>query len=159
MGRGEGATSADVLAAEELGRRIAERGWVLLTGGRAAGVMAAANRGAKSVPGSLTLGILPSRHAADVAVCECVDVAIFTGMGDARNAINVLSSDAIVVCGGASAGTASEVALALKAKRPLILLSPPPPAAAFFASLDPELPIASTPEHAVQLIVRALGNA
>jgi hypothetical protein len=51
--------------------------------------MAAANRGAKRVEGSLTIGILP---CASGGVAPDVDVAVFTGMGNARDAINVLSS-------------------------------------------------------------------
>jgi hypothetical protein len=84
-----------LMAARELGRLLAERGWIVLTGGRPAGVMAAASAGAKEVPGSLTLGILPGASGAG----PDVDVAVFTGMGDARNAINVLTSDVIVACG------------------------------------------------------------
>ena len=158
MGQGEGASSEDLRAAEELGRRVAERGWVLLTGGREAGVMAAANRGAKSVPGSVTLGVLPWRGESDGAVCADVDIAIFTGMGEARNVINVLSSDVVVACGTSSAGTASEVALALKTQRPVILLAPTLVAAAYFASLDAQLPIATSPEQAIELIAGSLSS-
>src|SRR5687768_16962800 len=87
MGRGEQASASDERLAEELGERIAREHWILLTGGRSAGVMHAANRGAKRVPGSLTLGVLPTRSG---GVSPDVDVAIFTGMGDARNVVNVL---------------------------------------------------------------------
>ena len=41
-------------------------------------------------------------------------------MGNARNVINVLSSRVVVACPG-GAGTASEVALAVKCNRPVIL--------------------------------------
>lgn len=112
-------------AARRLGRLIAEAGWILLTGGRPAGVMDAANAGAKEIPGSLTLGILPCGPGD--AVSPHVDVAVFTGMGDARDAINVLSSDVVVACGVEGPGTAAEVALALNAGRPTILLGRPTP--------------------------------
>jgi uncharacterized protein (TIGR00725 family) len=131
MGAGE-ASSGSQSAARELGRLIAERGWVLLTGGRPAGVMAAACAGAREVPGSLTLGILPSSSG---GAGPNVDIAVFTGMGDARNAINVLSSDVVVACGVEGAGTASEVALALKAEKSVILLCAAPAASAFFQGL------------------------
>ena len=49
--------------AKSLGELIARQGWVVLTGGRASGVMDAASEGAKSVPGSLTIGILPDGKA------------------------------------------------------------------------------------------------
>lgn len=120
-------------AAEELGKLIAERGWVLLTGGRSAGVMAAACAGAKQIPGSLTLGILPGAAGGEAAD---LDIAVFTGMGEARNAINVLTSDVVVACGIEGAGTVSEIALALKAEKPVILLNPSRPAWTLFSGLQ-----------------------
>src|SRR5918994_1410733 len=118
MGAGE-PSAGNLAAARELGRLVAERGWVLLTGGRPEGVMAAASAGAKEIPGSLTLGILPGASGGEG---PDVDIAVFTGMGEARNAINVLTSDVIVACGVEGPGTVSEVALALKAEKPVILL-------------------------------------
>jgi len=111
--------SAETIAlAEHLGRLIAENGWVLLTGGRNAGVMAAASRGAAEA-GGLVVGVLPDDSAADAA--PHVDIAIPTGMGDARNVINVLSSRVVIALNG-GAGTLSEVALALASERPVIAL-------------------------------------
>ena len=114
-----------------LGQLIARSGWILLTGGRRLGVMDAASRGAKTVPGSITVGVLPDDYRSG-DVSDSVDIAIFTGMGDARNVVNVLSSDVVVACGAATPGTASEIALALKVDRPVILLAPSEEAAAFF---------------------------
>jgi uncharacterized protein (TIGR00725 family) len=119
--------------ARELGGLVAERGWIVLTGGRPAGIMGAACAGAKQVPGSVTLGILPG---ADGGAGPDVDIAVFTGMGEARNAINVLTSDVVVACGIEGPGTASEVSLALKAGKPVILLNAARPAGAFFESLE-----------------------
>jgi uncharacterized protein (TIGR00725 family) len=146
-------------AAHGLGRLVAEAGWVVLTGGRPAGVMEAASSGAKSVPGGLTVGILPG--GPDGPVSAEVDIAVFTGIGEARNAINVLSSDVIVACGVGGAGTASEVALALRLARPTILLAPSPEAAAFFRTLEApgSLYEVETPEAAVELIEHRLGIA
>jgi uncharacterized protein (TIGR00725 family) len=154
MGAGE-ASRESLAAARELGRMIAERGWILLTGGRPLGVMAAACAGAKEVPGSLTLGILPS---ASGGVDPGVDVAVFTGLGDARNAINVLTSDIVVACGVEGPGTASEVALALKADKPVILLGAAPAAGAFFRTVAGagRLHEARTPAEAVQQIMQLL---
>lgn len=155
---GAGECSAAVgKAARELGRLVAEAGWVLLTGGRPAGVMDAASAGAKSVAGSLTVGILPS--GPDGPVSEHVDLAVFTGMGDARNAINVLSSDVVVACGVEGPGTASEVALSLASGRPVILLAAAPEAAAFFPMITRGSPLleAATPEAAMSLIAQLLG--
>jgi uncharacterized protein (TIGR00725 family) len=119
MGAGDGASPRDVRLAEWLGELVAERGWIVLTGGRDCGVMSAACRGAKRVAGALTIGILPSESG---PVAPDVDVAVFTGMGNARNAINVLTSDVVVACGVGGAGSASEVALALKCGKPVVLL-------------------------------------
>ena len=107
--------------AYDMGRLIAEHGWVLLNGGRNAGVMEASARGA-SEAGGLVVGILPADNTTGVA--PAVDIAIPTGMGDARNAINVLASHVVVALPG-GAGTVSEVALALKAGREVVLLGFP----------------------------------
>jgi uncharacterized protein (TIGR00725 family) len=107
--------------AYHVGRLIAEHGWVLLNGGRNAGVMEASARGA-SEAGGLVVGILPGDTTTGVA--PAVDIAIPTGMGDARNAINVLASHAVIALPGGP-GTVSEVALALKAGRSVVMLEFP----------------------------------
>lgn len=150
MGAGE-ASAACLDAARELGQLIAERGWIVLTGGRPVGVMAAASAGAKQIRGSLTLGILPG---ASGGVGPDVDLAIHTGMGDARNAVNVLTSDVVVACGVEGPGTVSEIALALKAEKPVILLAASPSARAFFGALrtSGRLLEAATPADTVGLL-------
>lgn len=75
---------------ERLGQAIAERGWVLVTGGLS-GVMEAACRGAKRARG-LTLGILPGTNPKEAN--PHVDIVLTTGMGPARNALVVLNADA-----------------------------------------------------------------
>ncbi|HVX22401.1 MAG TPA: TIGR00725 family protein [Acidimicrobiales bacterium] len=96
--------------AEEVGRRLARAGAVVVCGGLG-GVMAAACRGAAGV-GGVTVGLLPGddRSAAN----EWVGVPVATGLGEGRNVLVVRTSDALVAVGGAY-GTLSEVALALKA--------------------------------------------
>jgi len=102
--------------AQELGRCIASRGAILITGGRD-GVMEAASKGAKE-RGGLTVGIVPgSKQDAN----PYVDVVVVTGMGDARNVINVRSGDVVIAVSGA-AGTLSEIALALKAGKKVIAI-------------------------------------
>jgi uncharacterized protein (TIGR00725 family) len=132
VGAGEASESA-LADAQALGAAVARRGWIVLTGGRPDGVMAAACAGAKQVAGSLTLGILPT---AGGGVGSDVDIAVFTGMGDARNSINVLTSNVVVACGVEGPGTTSEVALALKSGKPVILLRAEPAARAFFHRLS-----------------------
>ncbi|HEX4540004.1 MAG TPA: TIGR00725 family protein [Acidimicrobiales bacterium] len=113
-----GAGDADeelAAAAEEVGRRLAQAGAAVVCGGLG-GVMEAACRGAKSA-GGLTIGVLPGRRRADAN--RWVDVAIPTGMGETRNALVVLSADAVVAVGGEH-GTLSEVAFGLKLGRPVV---------------------------------------
>jgi uncharacterized protein (TIGR00725 family) len=160
MGAGEGASAEAVALAEALGERISARGWVLLTGGRPAGVMAAASRGAARVEGHLVVGVLPDEGNGDDRHNTAeLDLALFTGMGKARNVINVLSADVVVVCGGGGPGTASEAAHALNAGRPLILLAVPVLWRDFFCSLGKGVESASDVEECCRLIEARLRKA
>ncbi len=102
-----------------LGTLIARQGWILLNGGRDAGVMAASASGAHEA-GGITIGILPDSTAGTAGAH--IQIPIVTGMGNARNCINVLSSDVVVACPGGM-GTLSEIALALKCHKPTLLLN------------------------------------
>jgi uncharacterized protein (TIGR00725 family) len=104
------ASAAELTAAEQVGRLVVRHGAALVCGGLG-GVMEAACRGARA-EGGTTVGILPGldRSAAN----PHVEVAIATGLGEARNALVVRAADAVVAVGGAY-GTLSEIALALKA--------------------------------------------
>jgi len=149
MGPGESATKLDISIAYEMGKKIGENGWALLTGGRNAGVMHAATLGAKEL-GGLTIGILPT--ADKKGMSPYLDIPIITDMGNARNNINILSSKIIVVC-GISPGTSSEVSLAIKAKKHIILLNQPPESKSYFKFLAPDLVHpAALPDDAVELI-------
>ena len=160
MGAGEGATAEAVALAEEPGECISNRGWVLLTGGRPTGVMAAASRGAARVEGHLVVGVLPDEGNGDDRNDTAeLDLALFTGMGKARNVINVLSAEVVVVCGGGGPGTASEAAHALNAGRPLILLAVPPLWRDFFCSLSEAVESASDVEECCRLIEARLRKA
>ncbi len=83
-------------------------------------VSQAAAEGAQSA-GGFTVGILPGIDRVESPPNPFIDLAIFTGMGQARNQILVLSADAIIGVGGGW-GTLSEIGLALKYDRPVILL-------------------------------------
>ena len=95
--------------AEAVGRGIAEAGAVLVCGGMG-GVMEAACRGAK-VAGGLTIGILPGPERSGAN--RHVDIAIATGINEARNLAIIRTADALVAVGG-SYGTLSEIGFALK---------------------------------------------
>jgi uncharacterized protein (TIGR00725 family) len=110
------ATAGQVLdTAEELGRLLAEAGAVVVCGGRG-GVMEAVCRGARS-EGGLTLGILPGSDRSEAN--PYVEVAVPTGLGEARNALVVRSADVVVAVAGGY-GTLSEIALALRAGTPVV---------------------------------------
>jgi uncharacterized protein (TIGR00725 family) len=98
-----------------VGRRLAERGAVVVCGGLG-GVMEAACRGAKEAGGP-TVGILPGTDRA--AANAFVDVAIPSGLGEGRNVLVVRAADAVVAVGGGY-GTLSEIALALKAGKRVV---------------------------------------
>ncbi|MBZ8180306.1 TIGR00725 family protein [Oscillatoria salina] len=149
MGPGDNATKGDRENAYQLGRLIAQADWVLLTGGRNVGVMDAANKGAKAA-GGLTVGILPGNNT--YGISEAVDIAIATDLGNARNNLNVLSSDVVIAC-GIGAGTASEIALALKAGKPAILLTEDRIVQDFFTSIArSQLLFATNPPDAIALV-------
>lgn len=151
MGPGASATPQTCQHAFVVGQRIAQEGWVLLTGGRCEGVMDAASRGAKHA-GGLVVGILPRDDR--TAMSEAVDIPIITGMGHARNVINMLSSTVVIAC-GMGLGTASEIALALKSRIPVILLGGDESSYQFFRKTsglelgDRSLHQASTPDEAI----------
>jgi uncharacterized protein (TIGR00725 family) len=114
VGAGE-ATDEERRRARAVGRALAERGAVVVCGGLG-GVMEAACQGAKE-GGGRTVGILPGpdRGAAN----RWVDVALATGLGEARNALVVRAVDALVAVGG-EYGTLSEIALAVKGGTPVV---------------------------------------
>lgn len=106
-------------AAEELGCRIIDQGWRLVTGGLG-GVMEAASRGAHRASGYRegdVLGILPGADRS--AANPWVDIVLPSGMGVARNVLVVSMAHAVVAVGG-GAGTLSEMALAWQLGRPVV---------------------------------------
>ncbi len=103
--------------AYKIGKEIAKRGAILVCGGRG-GVMEAASKGACE-EGGIVVGILPG-NSVDEANAY-VNVPVVTGMSNARNSINIWTSEVVIaICG--SYGTLSEIALALKCGRPVIAL-------------------------------------
>ncbi|MBD3163333.1 MAG: TIGR00725 family protein [Candidatus Eisenbacteria bacterium] len=150
---GSVATPEEQALAVETGRRIADAGAVLITGG-GAGVMEAASRGAREA-GGIVLAVLPGSDAAESPPNAYVQHAVFTGMRDARNSILVRTADAVISIGGAW-GTLSEIALARKIGRPVVLLAswritPPRP-------LPGDVPQrAESSEEAVRLALAAGG--
>lgn len=107
-----------------IGEAVAKRGHVLLTGG-GDGVMKAASEGAFRA-GGLVLAVLPSDRVRPLAGYpnEFVDIAIQTGMADARNVINAKTPHVMIAIDGGW-GTISEIAHALRNDTPVIALKTP----------------------------------
>ncbi len=103
--------------AEEVGRRIAEAGAVLVCGGRT-GVMEAASRGASEAGGTV-LGVLPTVSFEDAN--PYVTHVVATGIGEARNLAVVASGQAVIAVGG-EWGTLAEIAFARKLRRPVVAI-------------------------------------
>ncbi len=121
-------------AARRLGAALAERGAVVVCGGLG-GVMAAAAEGASGVGGTV-LGILPGSDPA--AAAAGVSLPLATGLGEARNALVVRASEAVVAVAGGW-GTLSEAAFCLKLGVPLFGLHDRLPAELpFERGQDPE---------------------
>jgi uncharacterized protein (TIGR00725 family) len=104
----------DIEHAHAAGRRLAELGAIVVTGGRG-GVMEAASRGAKEA-GGLTVGILPGLDRSDAN--PFLDVSLPTGLGEMRNGLIARSAEALVAVGGAW-GTLAEIAFARAAGKPV----------------------------------------
>ena len=124
-------------AAEEVGRLLAERGCIVVTGGLGE-VMAAAHRGAKRA-GGMTIAILPGETHADAN--EWADHVVVTGIGHARNLAVAASGHAVIAVGGRH-GTLAEIAYAMVLGRPVVVLDGP--------SVE-GVPRASTPVEAVDI--------
>lgn len=105
------------MIAEEIGRELALRGVILICGGLG-GVMEACARGAKC-QGGTTIGILPGNSREDAN--RYIDHQIVTNMGHARNTIIAASSDALIAVGG-EYGTLSEIAIALKMRKRVVVI-------------------------------------
>ncbi len=145
--------SGDEAGARRLGQAIAERGHVLLTGG-GTGIMRAASEGAHGA-GGMVLGILPNDRNRPMAGYpnEFVDIAVYTGMYEARNVINAKTPHVLIALAGGS-GTLSEIALALRAGTPVIGLNCPE---VTLSGADPVLRAGSV-EEAIAEMDRIIGK-
>ena len=150
VGPSEG-SPAELEAAEDVGRGLAEGGAVVVCGGLG-GAMEAACRGARAAGGT-TLGILPGTDRRDANAY--VDVAVATGLAEGRNALVVRTADAVVAVGGAY-GTLSEIALALRAGLAVVGLDTWELARR--GARDDGIAVASTPAEAVRLALAAAGS-
>jgi uncharacterized protein (TIGR00725 family) len=131
--------------AREVGRLIAERGATVVCGGLS-GVMEAAARGATEA-GGMVIGILPDEDRRRQNGYLTYSVA--TGVGQARNLAVVCSGDVVIAVGG-EYGTLSEIGLARKAGRPVVVLEG--------WDLGEHVSAASSPKEAIEAAFRLLGR-
>jgi uncharacterized protein (TIGR00725 family) len=101
--------------AEQVGKLIAERQAILITGGMG-GIMLAASKGAHEANG-LVIGVLPGSDRNEAN--KYVDIPIVTGVGEARNSIITRTCDCAIAING-SYGTLSEIAYCMIYKKPVI---------------------------------------
>jgi uncharacterized protein (TIGR00725 family) len=130
-------------AAYDVGHALAQGGAVVITGGLG-GVMAAAARGCRE-GGGTSVGLLPGGEPGEGN--DWIDLPLATGMGEGRNVLVVRAAESVVAVGG-EWGTLSEIALARKIGRPVILLGEPPVAGM-------ALPIAESPAAAARWALEA----
>ncbi len=101
--------------AYQVGREIAKRGHILISGGLE-GVMEASCRGAKEERG-LTIGILPGREF--TSGNDYLKVKILTNMQEGRNYLTGLSCHGCIVIGG-SEGTLCEAKVVYDGRGPVV---------------------------------------
>lgn len=144
IGAGQASAQAE-RQAYEVGRRLAERHALLVCGGLG-GVMAAACRGSVEAGGD-TLGLLPGADAESANPWVTIPVA--TNMGHARNVIIAHTARALIAVEG-EYGTLSEIAVALKLGRPVVVLGR--------WNAIPGVLTAQTPQEAVDLVFQQLAK-
>jgi hypothetical protein len=103
--------------AREVGRLVAEGGATIVCGGLS-GVMEAAARGASEAGGTV-IGILPDEDRRRQN--EYLTYSVATGAGQARNLAVACSADVVIAVGG-EYGTLSEIGLARKVGRPVVVV-------------------------------------
>jgi hypothetical protein len=99
----------------EIGRRLAEEGYLVFCGG-GAGVMEAIAKGVHD-EGGIVIGVLKGQNLEEGN--KYLTVPIATGIGIARNAILAYNCDAAIAISG-QYGTLSEIAYAFQLKKPVI---------------------------------------
>ncbi len=146
--------------AYETGLEVAKSDSVLITGGLG-GVMRAACHGAKDA-GGITVGIIPQNDPSFAN--EYCDIVIPTGIGLARDFLNALSADGVIIIGGGS-GTLSETCAAYMHNKPIAAIKNTGGIAEMFVDkyLDHRQNVkivgVSSPKEAVKYILAKINSA
>ncbi|MCD6449938.1 MAG: TIGR00725 family protein [Thermotogaceae bacterium] len=104
---------------EELGRRIAQEGFTLITGGRD-GIMELVSKAAKEAGGT-AVGVLPYSPSS-VETNMYVDIPIYTGLDFQMRSFIMLYSSEVVISIGGEIGTAIEILGAYAQRKKLIFM-------------------------------------
>ena len=128
----------------EIGRRLAEEGYLVFCGG-GAGVMEAIAKGVHD-EGGIVVGVLKGQDLEEGN--KYLTVPIATGIGIARNAILAYNCDAAIAISG-QYGTLSEIAYAFQLKKPVIGYKT--------WAIDPVIQ-ANTPEEVVSKLNKELNH-
>jgi uncharacterized protein (TIGR00725 family) len=143
---GSGTATGDLYEkARTVGRLVAERGATVVCGGLS-GVMEAAARGTTEAGGT-AIGILPDEDRRRQNGYLAYSVA--TGVGQARNLAVVCSGDVVIAVGG-EYGTLSEIGLARKVGRPVVVLEG--------WDLEEHVTVAPSPLAAVEAAFELIGR-
>ncbi len=141
------------LAAEAVGRGLAEAGVTVVCGGLG-GVMEGVARGARAGGGEV-IGVIPTNDPAD-ANPHCTHV-IATGIGYARNLAVVASGEVVIAVGG-EWGTLSEIGHARDMGRPVVALGSWEVSGAGEMRGGPGIAVAADPDAAVAAALKALSE-
>ena len=143
---GSGTAAGDLYEkALTVGKLVAEGGGTVVCGGLS-GVMEAAARGATEAGGA-AIGILPDEDRRRQNGYLTYSVA--TGAGQARNLAVVCSGDVVIAVGG-EYGTLSEIGLARKIGRPVVVLEG--------WDLGEHVAVARSPQEAVEVAFGLIGR-
>ena len=143
---GSGTAAGDLYEkARTVGRLVAERGATVVCGGLS-GVMEAAARGTKEA-GGVAIGILPDEDRRRQN--NYLTYSVATGIGQARNLAVVCSGDVVIAVGG-EYGTLSEIGLARKVGRPVVVLEG--------WDLGEHVTVAASPEAAVEAAIELISG-
>ena len=128
----------------EIGRRLADEGYLVFCGG-GVGVMEAIAKGVHD-EGGIVVGVLKGQDLEEGN--KYLTVPIATGIGIARNAILAYNCDAAIAISG-QYGTLSEIAYAFQLKKPVIRYKT--------WAIDPVIQ-ANTPEEVVSKLNKELNH-
>ncbi|MHC4953098.1 MAG: SLOG cluster 4 domain-containing protein [Planctomycetota bacterium] len=152
VGSGGKSPPAVLEQAEALGAALVKAGFGIVTGGRD-GVQEAVCRGAVRKRGKAAspplVGILSGYDV--TAGHAYLDVALPTGLGQARHAL-IASCGEVLICVGGATGALAEVALARKIGRPVIALSATGGTAGLVAKTFDSVQAVATVDEAIKRI-------